>query len=130
MAIRHRNHLGVCTFNTVPITLTPTVVDFTDGSTPTYGTDAQDNSTGVFTMWSGDGFADGVIKYTGPNNDRDEILVEIGGAVPTNTSSGYLQEDLNLDGTVKYTGVNNDRDLILQNIGGTVPTNTRTEQLP
>jgi hypothetical protein len=27
---------------------------------------------------------DGVVKYTGANNDRDRILVSIGGTVPTN----------------------------------------------
>ena len=28
---------------------------------------------------------DGVSKYTGADNDRDPILVNIGGTVPTNT---------------------------------------------
>ena len=73
---------------------------------------------------------DGVVKYTGSNNDRDPILVEIGGTVPTNTVAGYLASDVNMDGTVKYTGGQNDRDLILQNIGGTVPTATKAEQMP
>ena len=33
---------------------------------------------------------DGSVKYTGTNNDRDPILVNIGGAVPTNTKTEQL----------------------------------------
>jgi hypothetical protein len=68
--------------------------------------------------------------YTGAGNDRDPVLQAIGGAVATNTQSGYLATDINLDGVVKYTGVRNDRDPILVSIGGVVPTNVRTQQLP
>ena len=28
---------------------------------------------------------DGIVRYTGASNDRDPILVNIGGTVPTNT---------------------------------------------
>jgi hypothetical protein len=70
------------------------------------------------------------VKYTGSMNDRDPILQSIGGAVPTNTITGYHTSDVNMDGTVKYTGTANDRDIILQNIGGMVPTNIRVEQVP
>jgi hypothetical protein len=81
-------------------------------------------------LWAGNALRDVVIRYTGGNNDRDPILVRVGGAVPTNTVAGYWPEDVNLDGVVKYTGPANDRDPILVNIGGTVPTSTREEQLP
>jgi hypothetical protein len=70
------------------------------------------------------------LLYTNAENDRDPILLRIGGTVPTNTTTGYHAEDVNLDGVVKYTGEGNDRDPILQNIGGSVPTNTREGQLP
>jgi hypothetical protein len=33
---------------------------------------------------------DGVVKYTGANNDRDPILVNIGSTVPTQTRSAQL----------------------------------------
>jgi len=68
---------------------------------------------------------DGVVKYTGADNDRDPILVKVGGAVPTATMPcNGCPEDVNGDGLVKYTGAENDRDLILQRIGGAVPTAT------
>ena len=81
-------------------------------------------------MWAGDVNRDGVLKYTGLNNDRDLILSKIGGSVATNVVVGYYLEDVNLNGIVSYTGANNDRDLILYNIGGTVATNTVIAQLP
>ena len=82
-------------------------------------------------LWPGDANGDGVIKYTGTNNDRDQVLLAIGGFVPTNTLNNvYDRRDTSCDGIVKYTGSGNDRDVILQSIGGTVPTSTRVQQLP
>ena len=73
---------------------------------------------------------DAELKYTGANNDRDPILVAVGGSVPTATAVGYRLEDVTMDGTTKYTGAGNDRDPILVNVGGSVPTSVRSEQLP
>ncbi|MBK6830352.1 MAG: hypothetical protein IPG92_06165 [Flavobacteriales bacterium] len=65
------------------------------------------------------------------NNDRDPILVAIGGSAPTNVVNNvYSRLDVNLDGVIKYVGANNDRDPILTTVGGSTPTNTRTAQLP
>lgn len=130
LAVKHRNHLSVVTFSTVALGTTAVSVDMADGSTATYGTNAQKNISGTYVMWSGDVSDDGSVRYTGANNDRDPILAEIGGALPTATTTGYKYEDVNMDGTVRYTGANNDRDPILQNIGGTVPTNSVNEQVP
>lgn len=130
VAIRHRNHLGAMALNTVSLSSTTYIIDFTLPATATYGTNAQTNISGTMCLWMGNTVFDDVIKYTGATNDRDAVLLSIGGTVPTNTILGYHEEDCNLDGTVKYTGSNNDRDPILVNIGGVVPTNVRMEQLP
>ena len=130
VAIRHRNHLSVMSAAPIALGGQLDTVDFTNGSTPTYGIDAQVDINGVKAMWCGDVNGDGTVKYTGLDNDRDLVLQEIGGTVPTNTIHGRRDEDVNLDGQVKYTGLNNDRDPILVNIGGAVPTNTREEQMP
>lgn len=130
LAVRHRNHLGAMTLAPVPLTAAATTMDLTDGSIATYGAGAQKVLVGTYLLWAGDVTFDGVLKYTGLNNDRDPILIDIGGTVPTNTSSGYHDTDVNMDGTVKYTGLNNDRDPILINVGGTVPTAVRVQQLP
>jgi hypothetical protein len=82
-------------------------------------------------LWSGDAFRDGVLRYVGEQNDRDPLLLFIGGSVPTNVSApGYHQLDISMDGVVRYVGEGNDRDPILVGVGGSVPTNIRAEQLP
>ncbi|MBL7963000.1 MAG: delta-60 repeat domain-containing protein [Flavobacteriales bacterium] len=131
VAIRHRNHLGVMTAAPIALSGTPGTVDLTTPAIVTYGIDARRNAGGTMVLWPGDVNADGVVKYTGSTNDRDPILVAIGGSTPTNTLSNvYNARDVNMDGTVKYSGIGNDRDIILQTIGGVVPTNTRVQQLP
>jgi hypothetical protein len=128
---RHRNHLGAMTAAPVSLTTAPTAIDFTNTATATYGTEAQRTRNGRTMLWSGDVAREGVLRYTGDGNDRDPILLYIGGSVPTNESApGYHQQDVNLDGIVRYTGGSNDRDPILLNVGGNVPTNTRAQQLP
>ena len=129
VAVHHRNHLGVMTASAIDLDDMPTHVDFTLPATPTYGTDAQKLVGSRTVLWSGDANNNGTLKYTGAANDRDAILVAIGGINPLNTVNGYLREDVNLDGTVKYTGALNDRDPILVNIGAIV-TGIRLEQVP
>ena len=130
VAVRHRNHLGVMTAGTLALATTTTTVDLTAGGTATWGTDARKPVNGVQVLWTGNVRPDATLRYTGANNDRDPILVAVGGSVPTATLAGYRIEDTNLDGVVKYAGSANDRDMVLVNIGGTVPTATRAQQLP
>lgn len=130
VAIHHRNHLGVMTANPIALGSVTSTVNFSLATTPTWGTNAQRISGTTAMMWAGDVNRDGVLKYTGLNNDRDLILSKIGGSVATNVVVGYYLEDVNLNGIVSYTGANNDRDLILYNIGGVVATNTVIAQLP
>lgn len=107
----------------------PASVHFSEGY-GTYGSLALRQRAGVLLLWAGNALNDGTILYTGGTNDRDAVLVAIGGSIPTNTVPGYRVEDVNLDGVVKYSGTNNDRDVILSTIGGVVPTNSVVEQLP
>ncbi|MFZ1686295.1 MAG: PKD domain-containing protein, partial [Flavobacteriales bacterium] len=130
IALRHRNHLGVMTANPIAVSTGMAQVDFSSSGTLTYGTDARKASGGKQLLWMGDVVWDHSLKYIGTNNDRDPILVRIGGVLPTATVLGYYNEDATLDGVVKYVGGANDRDPILVNIGGTIPTAVRVEQLP
>lgn len=130
VSIRHRNHLGAMTATAQSISVVPRSLDITNGSIPMWGQAPLKNVNGIYLFWAGNVINDGKLIYTGNGNDRDEVLVLIGGLIPTNTVPGYYVEDVILDGIVKYTGVNNDRDPILNNIGGAVPTNSRIEQLP
>lgn len=131
VAVKHRNHLGVMTANPVSFTGATPSINFTNGATATWGVQAQKNINGTYVLWPGDVNHDGMIKYSGPMNDRDVILTAIGGISPTNSLSAvYLNSDVNMNSELKYTGTNNDRDIILQSIGGIIPTNVRIQQIP
>ncbi|MBP6313657.1 MAG: DUF839 domain-containing protein [Flavobacteriales bacterium] len=130
VAIRHRNHLGCLTATALPLIASP-LIDLSDPTMTVYGVGGLKDVGGTMVLLTGNVIRDGDIRYTGTNNDRDQILTAIGGVVPTNTvTSEYRPEDLNMDGVVRYTGSKNDRDLILNNIGGVVPTNSISEQVP
>ena len=130
VAAWHRNHLAAMTGTSTQLGAGVGSVNFGDPALSMYGTNARNVLGSIAVLWAGDVDGNGTLKYTGQDNDRDPILTRIGGAVPTNTVTGYHPEDVNLDGTVRYVGAANDRDPILQNIGGSVPTLTRAEQLP
>lgn len=131
VAIRHRNHLGIMTAAAVALTQTALSLDLSNGSIALFGGgEAAKPLGGRNVLFAGDVDRNGMVRYTGASNDRDPILVRIGGSLPTSTASGYFQEDVNLDGVVRYVGNGNDRDPILVNIGGSMPTVTRTAQLP
>jgi len=130
LVVRHRNHLGCMTATAMTFSTTSTSVDLSLTSTATYGTEAR-RTVGVNSaLWMGNSVLNGMVKYTGTDNDRDVILAAVGGTVPSNVVSGYFLEDCSMDGLVKYTGSGNDRDPILQTIGGSVPTNIRLQQIP
>lgn len=134
VVLRHRNHLGVMTAAPVALSATATTVDFRSPALATYGTDARKTLGDQRLLWCGRtgtlSESPRRITYTGPTNDRDPILVRVGGSIPTSTVTGYYEEDVNMDGMVKYTGTNNDRDRVLSSIGGGVPTAVRMEQIP
>ena len=106
------------------------LLDLSQPLVPAWGVDGRKLVGGYAALWSGNSLSDSIVRYTGGQNDRDPILLRIGGLVPTATTTGYFTEDNTMDGVVKYTGGANDRDRILQTIGGVVPTVTRTAQLP
>ena len=131
VTIRHRNHLGIMTESPVDLRNSLIFLNFTDGTTRPYGTNAmKDFGSGKLGLWAGNSINDGVLKYSGSGNDRFPILSRIGGTNVLNTVSGYFREDTNLDGIVKYSGSGNDRLIILQNIGNTNVLLTLTEQIP
>jgi hypothetical protein len=107
-----------------------TTIDLSDPAVPLFGTEAMRTVDGVRVLWTGDVSHNGIVKYTGSDNDRDPILQQVGGSVPTAIATGYHPTDGNMDGLIKYTGSSNDRDPILTVIGGTVPTAVRVEQVP
>ncbi len=81
IVVRHRNHLGL---STDPASLTPLLtekqstaplVDFTTSAFLYGGTTAHGVAgDGKYVLWGGNANGDGIVKYSGPNNDRDFIL--------------------------------------------------------
>lgn len=131
VALRHRNHLAVMSAVSMRLDANDAVLDLTLFGSGTYGTQARAiASNGRACLWSGDVTRNGVLTYVGNGNDRDPILVAVGGNLPTGTAVGYRLEDATMDGVVRYVGTGNDRDPILVNIGGSTPTASRQQQLP
>lgn len=140
LLVAHRNHLGFITDQAIPFRgQAPVIMSYASGSLMVFmmmGLSVPPNPTcagGTCTMHLGNTNANGTpqrISYVGAGNDRDPILVRVGGSVPTKVATGYFSEDVNLDGVVKYVGANNDRDPILQVIGGSTPTNMVFGQAP
>ena len=123
VAVRHRNHISVMTEQ--PINIPSQIqIDFTDtNSTKLFGGYLQaqiELEHGIWGMISGDINNDGMLKYSGPDNDRMEIIQQItnvsGSTNITKVISGYYIEDLDLNSQVKYSGPNNDGAIIIQNI--------------
>ena len=126
VVIKHRNHLGIMSATTISLNKTSvTQIDFTDGTVPTYGTNAQTSfgmPSGVLGMWAGNVNNDTIIQYSGVNPDGPDILsVVLNDAgnilnLPTFTVAGYNKYDINLDGNTQYSGTDPDTPFILQNV--------------
>ena len=127
VTVKHRNHLGVMTAE--PILLTtgaPTVIDFTNPDTPTYGNHAQTLIDGKQMLWGGNANPDKYLILAGGGlalPDRDIIFFDIflnlwyanpDGEIKYNSVlHGYYTSDTNLDGKVKYQGPKNDIDALI-----------------
>lgn len=128
VVIKHRNHLGIMTANTIPIgsSHTATVVDFTDVNTPiTYGTNAQSTfgmPANKFGMWAGDVDGNQVSQYVGSLSETSSMLSFVMGHssnifdLPTWEVEVYNNFDVNLNGSTQYVGSNSELPFILQNI--------------
>lgn len=123
IAVRHRNHISVMTGQ--PVYLSPqNIIDFTDSTIiEPYGGASQaqiEIEPGIWGMISGDINNDGKLIYSGPDNDRMNIIQLItnvsGSTSITTVIIGYYLEDLDLNSQVKYSGPNNDGAIIIQNI--------------
>ncbi|MCL6294525.1 BspA family leucine-rich repeat surface protein [Jejuia spongiicola] len=113
VAVKHRNHLGIMSANTVALSVSPTEVDFTDGSVPTYGINAQIDlsftGAGPMAMLAGDADGNGFVNISG-TGDSGKLSTKLY-SEPDNTAfslsytgiEGYYNEDLDMDGKVLYS---------------------------
>ncbi|PHS03672.1 MAG: hemagglutinin protein [Kordia sp.] len=122
IAIRHRNHLSIMSANSIALSVTTTVLDFTDANNQiTFGTNAQSTygmPNGAVGMWAGNAGADTSVRYQGSGNDtntiKDNVLADVDNITSSNLHSftGYNYADVNLDGTIRYQGSGNDSNTI------------------
>ncbi len=140
VAMRHRNHLGVMTRTTIPLSATTATVDFRQLSTPTFtytGTTSYSQVTidqaqviveqGV-AMWAGNAYNDNepvaphdYVIYQGTNNDVNVIYQQVVNppgflVTPFTVRKGYFNGDINMDGNVIFQGTLNDVEFIYQNV--------------
>jgi large repetitive protein len=151
VVVRHRNHLGIMTANTVALTATTTSVDFTTSATTLYQrTDAfaNANATRAFgsvrALWGGNASGNTNIIASGGGSDGSRVLSKVlmdnGNQATTSPSyiiyNQYQVEDVNMDGKTVYQGSGNELSTILLNIlnhpsnTGYIATYIIYEQLP
>ncbi len=125
LIIRHRNHLGVMSAFPIEFStnnLVPSIIDFTNHTIDTYGSNAQTNQREVQLLWAGDASDDGYIIFQGGGAglpDGDAIFFDIlSDASNVNSrynhvTTGYYNSDTNMDGQIIYQGGNNDIDNLI-----------------
>ncbi len=130
VSLKHRNHLGVMTMNTIALNGTATPINFTDATTPiTFGTDAQTTfgmPINTLGMWAGDANGDGQLNYLGAASEIPAIRSQVfndpnnsvfgGPPIGTFPSAGYHLTDINMDGNTVFSGVTTDVLIIRNNI--------------
>ncbi|MGH1386942.1 hypothetical protein, partial [Kordia sp.] len=126
VVVKHRNHLGIMTANTIALKEVISTVNFTDATNQiTYGTNAQTTfgmPSGIVAMWSGNVNEDAIVQYSGTSPDVPNILsLVLNDAgnflnLPTYAVSEYNTADIDMNGTIQYTGTTPDTPFILQNV--------------
>jgi len=121
ITVKHRNHLGVMTANSMYLSSTSSIIDFTTSNPvwtkPGIIKPAREGAGVYRLLWPGDTRTDKNTKYNGLNNDKDPILYAVGLTTFNNILGPvYRKEDANMDGKVKYNNLDNDKNFILNKI--------------
>ena len=98
LVIKHRNHIGVMSDNSIALSKNVIVFDFSNNLANIEGgtNGAKDLTSGYYGLYSGDFNRDGQIQ----NSDINSMLSTIG-------TSGYLSGDLDMNGQVQNSDVQN-----------------------
>ena len=71
-------------------------------------------TNGINLLWAGNTNADHQVRYNGPANQRDFLLLEVlQGATGAVLTDLYSRRDVNMDRILPYNGTDNDRDFLL-----------------
>jgi Leucine-rich repeat (LRR) protein len=96
IAVRHRNHLGFRTATPKSLTVNVLNLNFSDGTTPLFGTNSLKLIGATYMMYSGNGDSNGAVNAIDKN----------GTWLKTNGQFNYLSGDFNLDGVVNAFDIN------------------------
>ncbi len=129
IAIKHRNHLGIMTANTVALSSTVSSIDFTDASNSiTFGSNAQTSfgmPSNTFGMWAGDANNDGQVVFLNTGAESvtiKQLVLDVStsespfGASVFYKPTGYYATDLYLDGETIFLNAGNELLTIKDNI--------------
>ncbi len=120
VAIRHRNHLAICTAEPVLFSFDSlTVLDFSLPDQETWGTHGRVVlANGALALRAGDGNGDGKVVFAGIGTDVTAVSAPVL-TDPANSDfsttwplPGYHRADLNMDGVVIYDGTGTDVTLV------------------
>lgn len=120
VVVKHRNHMGIMSQSSIALSSNNTTVNFSNGQTQTYGTNAQALlANGSLALWAGKTTENyDHVRFLGANNNVD-VIKDFILADPTNilnfitfTSSGYHSTDVDLNGFSKFSGADDDSNLI------------------
>lgn len=119
VAVRHRNHLGIRSMNTLSLANQP--VNYYDFSIEEFqalgGVQASLANGLVWGMYGGNANSNNNVKYSGPGNDQNTLLNGcLGGNKSLVLSPVYNACDLNLNGSVRYSGPLNDQNFLLNTV--------------
>ena len=133
ISVRHRNHLGVRSANTISLNRTiPIVFDFTTSLSSAFAGSVTNNALatlpgGFFGLWGGDINRNKNVKFNGPGNDLNELLNTCLSGNKSITLTGYSPCDINLDRNTKFNGPGNDLNFLLNTVLGGDKSKTITQ---
>ncbi|MBT8271654.1 MAG: hypothetical protein KJO25_06385 [Bacteroidia bacterium] len=123
VVVKHRNHMGIMSGNSLALSELPVQIDFSDPITSTFGSNAQlQLTTGKMALWAGDTAGNDNVRFSGSGNDaniiKDHVLGDPANVFNSVTfsSSGYLSSDADLNGTAKFSGAGNDSNILKDNV--------------
>lgn len=119
LTVRHRNHFGLST-NVNDYAAGNNVFNFTTATDADLYGDANAYMivNGKTVLIPGDANSNGSIRYNSTANDKDAVLMFLGGDAGGTSFNVYTPTDLNLDGVVRFNGTDADRDVILRTLNG------------
>jgi hypothetical protein len=121
IGVRHRNHLGLYSANAAPanlfsLGLNVSLIDLKNGAISTIRGTANTNyvNTGSVNMlYAGNVNLNGNVRYSNSANDKDDILLILGGNQIGLINNTYHRGDINMNRAVRYSNAQNDKDFLL-----------------